>query len=121
MSVAVKQVPVAWRPQHGPQSDACAAADICQELFYGGAVFGGKSDFLLGDFASDISQGPAWSGVLFRQTSPELEDIIERSHEIFPFLGGEYLVGKSTWRFKSGALLRLRHMESEKHFQRYMG
>ena len=46
MSVAVKQVPVAWRPQHGPQSDACAAADICQELFYGGAVFGGKSDFL---------------------------------------------------------------------------
>ena len=121
MSLATKQVPVAWRPQHGPQSDACAAADICQELFYGGAVFGGKSDFLLGDFASDIHQGPAWSGVLFRQTSPELEDIIERSHEIFPYLGGEYLVGKSTWRFKSGALLRLRHMENEKHFQRYMG
>ena len=112
---------IAWRPQAGPQSDACAAANFCEELFYGGAVYGGKTDFLLGDFASDIHQGPAWTGVLFRQTAPELEDIIERSHEIFPYLGGHFLVGKNTWRFKSGALLRFRHMESENDFQRYMG
>ena len=113
--------PVAWRPQRGPQSDAISSAAFCRELFYGGAVFGGKSDFLLGDFLQDIDQGSDWVGVLFRRSAPELDDIIERSQEIYPYTGGEYLVGHRTWRWRNGALLRLRHMETEADFEKYMG
>ena len=116
-----KELGYSWSPQPGPQSDAIATAAFCDEVLYGGAVFGGKTDYLLGDFAQGIDQGSAWIGVLFRQTAPELDDIISRSHQIYPHLGGEYLVGAKVWRFASGAELRLRHMESENDFTRYMG
>ena len=121
MSAALKPAPIAWQPQVGPQSDACACAAFVDELFYGGAVFGGKSDFLLGDFASDIDQGGAWTGILFRRSGPELEDIIERSQEIYPYLGAHWMEAKKTWRFATGAVLRLRHMENVADFQKYMG
>jgi hypothetical protein len=111
-----------WTPQLGPQNAAIDARRWCHELFYGGAVFGGKTDLLLGDFASDLSQGRNWKGIIFRKTHPELEEIIDRSNEIYPSTGGEYLVGKSTWNWPhSGAVLRLRHLESETDYTRYMG
>jgi hypothetical protein len=121
MALPAVAPPVAWAPQLGPQADAIATAGFCRELFYGGAVYGGKSDFLLGDFLQDTGQGSDWIGVLFRQTSPELDDLIDRSMEIFPYTGGEFLVGQKIWKWRSGAILRLRHMENETDFQRYMG
>ena len=41
---------VAWRPQPGPQT-ALLACPIF-EVFYGGARGGGKTDGMLGDFAT---------------------------------------------------------------------
>ena len=36
------------------------------ELFFGGAKWGGKTDYLLADFAQDAPQwGSAWRGILF--------------------------------------------------------
>ena len=114
-----------WEPQDGPQGKAIAAASWCEELFFGGAVFGGKTAFLLGDFAMDIDQGSIWKGALFRQTVPEFEDLIERSKEIYPHLGGRWFEGRKTWRFptedRGEAILRMRHLEDENDFQKYMG
>lgn len=112
---------VAWRPQPGPQSDASAARAWCDELFYGGAVFGGKSDFLLGDFATDVGQGPEWVGILFRRTYPELEELIERSHQIYPQMGATYERQPKTWRWPNGAMLRLRNLEVDDDYRKYMG
>ena len=78
-----------WAAQPGPQRTAVWMGSAVDELFYGVAVFGGKSDFLLGDFAQDLDQGPKWKGVLFRLSYPDLEEIIDRSHEIYPHCGGE--------------------------------
>tara|TARA_R100000808_G_scaffold7522_1_gene22031 strand:+ start:2355 stop:3740 length:1386 start_codon:yes stop_codon:yes gene_type:complete len=110
-----------WAAQPGPQRTAVWMGSAVDELFYGGAVFGGKSDFLLGDFAQDLDQGSKWKGVLFRLSYPDLEEIIDRSHEIYPHCGGEYLVGKYTWKFPGGAVLRLRHLEREQDYTKYMG
>jgi len=112
---------VVWSPQVGPQSDASAARTFCDELMYGGAVFGGKTDFLLGDFATDVGQGKAWAGILFRQSFPELEEVIERSMELYSQMGAEYQVGTKTWRWPSGALLRLRSLDTVDDFTKYMG
>ena len=111
----------AWVTQEGPQRAAIWMGEAVQELFYGGAVFGGKTSYLLGDFAQDINQGADWRGVLFRQSYPDLEEFIDKSHEIYPCVGGEYLVGKHTWKFPGGAMLRLRHLEKETDFTKYMG
>jgi len=111
----------AWAPQIGPQSDACAAAEWCQELLYGGAGFGGKTDFLLGDWASAGGQGPVWVGILFRRTFPELEEIIERSRELYTPMRAEWSAGTKTWRWPSGALLRLRSLDVLDDFWKYLG
>jgi hypothetical protein len=63
-----------WTPQTGPQTEAILARSI-PELLFGGAVFGGKTDFLLGDFLQDVPvyQG-AWRRVLFARLG-EMDDV----------------------------------------------
>jgi hypothetical protein len=115
-----KKQEIAWQPQAGPQ-EAAIRAGFVDELFYGGAAGGGKSDFLLGDFLSDVDQGSAWQGMLFRQSFPALDDLVRRSHEIFPQVGGRWLQGKYDWRFPNGAVLHFRHFETIFDFAKYQG
>lgn len=93
-----------------------------QELFFGGAKGGGKSDFLLGDFLQGTSEyGEHLRGILFRKTYPALEAIIDRSKKMYPAYGAEYREGTRTWHFPSGATLRFRHLESNKDVASYQG
>ena len=111
-----------WRPQPGPQ-EAAIRASFVDELFFGGARGGGKSEYLLGDFLSDVdTYGEHWKGVLIRRTYPELDEILNRSRQIFraAYPDAEYKVGRHEWIFKNGATLKLRHLENEAdadHFQ----
>jgi len=110
-----------WASQPGPQTDAITA-DWCPELFYGGAAGGGKSDFLLGDFLQDVpTYESAWRGVLFRRTYPELEELIARSHELYPQTGGTWHEQQKRWKWSNGATLRLRFLEREIDALRYQG
>ena len=113
-----------WAPQPGPQL-AAIQATWCDELFFGGARGGGKSDFLLGDFARDVpTYKEAWRGVLFRKTYPELEELVARSRLIFPetFPGAEYRERPANeWRFPGGATLKMRHLESDADAASYIG
>lgn len=115
---------IPWRAQPGPQLTAIRHHNI-DEVFYGGAVGGGKSDFLLGDFAQDVPQpwGAHWKGILFRQSYGELEELISRSQEIYPpwFPGCEWKESDKTWEWPNGAALKLRYMESTKDWMRYWG
>lgn len=120
-ALAESESPYAWEPQPGPQSHAYVTRAWCEELFYGGAVFGGKTDFLLGDYLHDIEQGLPWVGILFRKSFPELEEVIERALQLYPQTGGEWTAGTKTWRWPSGALLRLRSLENLDDFTKYMG
>lgn len=113
-----------WRAQPGPQLTAIQHHEI-EELFYGGAVGGGKSDYLLGDFAQDVPQpwGKDWHGILFRKTYPQLEELIARSQEIYPpwFPGVHWQEGKTTWVWPNGATLKMRHLESNTDWMNYWG
>lgn len=112
-----------WAPQLGPQL-AAIEAQWCDELFFGGARGGGKSDYLLGDYAADVPvYGPEWRGILFRKTYPELEEIVARSKAIFPptFPGAEWGDTAKTWTFPGGATLRMRYLERDADAARYQG
>jgi hypothetical protein len=97
------------------------------ELFFGGAVGGGKSDFLLGDFAQDVAvAGPAWRGILLRKSYPQLEELVIRSKEIFPpWFGFQakdcFTSGNHTWTFPNGATLKFRHAEDDSSWTEYLG
>jgi hypothetical protein len=110
-----------WAPQLGPQTEAITA-DWCDELLFGGAAGGGKSDFLLGDYLQDVpTYGKAWRGILFRRSYPALEELMGRAQEIYPQTGGKWLEGKATWRWPNGAWLRMRHIESDTDVTKYQG
>lgn len=113
-----------WRAQRGPQLEAIRKHWV-DELFFGGSVAGGKSDYLLGDFAQDVPQawGPHWHGVLFRKTHPQLEELIARSQAIYPpwFPGVHWQEGKTTWIWPNGATLKMRHLESTTDWMNYWG
>jgi hypothetical protein len=120
-SQAAAEITAAWTPQPGPQADAISAV-WCPELLFGGAKYGGKSDYLLGDFLQDVqTYGKNWRGILYRQEQPQLDEIIARSHEIFPQTGGVYAIQAKTWKWANGATLRFRHLDSAKEISKYQG
>jgi hypothetical protein len=111
----------AWTPQLGTQTDAITAT-WCEELFFGGARGGGKTSYLLGDFAQGVSNwGKDWKGILFRKTLPELANVIEQSKKIYPSMGAIYKETKKTWHFSNGAILKFRSMEREQDADKYQG
>lgn len=117
----------AWVPQEGAQTSAIMAA-WCDELFFGGARGGGKSDFLLGDYLQDIDLGSAWRGILFRKTYPELEELQMRARELFTPLGAVYKSSKSAdypfadcWYFPGGATLKMRYLKLDSDADNYQG
>lgn len=109
-----------WEPQPGPQALAIGAPFV-NELLFGGARGGGKSDFLLGDFLQDVGIGEKWQGIVFRKSYPELEELIKRAREIFTPLGAIYKVQDKTFVFPSGAFLKMRHVEHERDADLYQG
>lgn len=62
-----------WIPISGPQTEAynCEA----DELFYGGAGGGGKTDLLLG-----LALTAHYRSIIFRRESPQLQGILDRLH-----------------------------------------
>lgn len=111
---------VVWSPQPGPQ-EAAITSPIA-ELFYGGARGGGKTDFLLGDFAAHAGRyGSNAKGILFRRTLPEFREIEKRSYEIYTPLGAEYMKHEREWRFPNGATLVLRYLYDEADAGGYQG
>ena len=118
---------IAWSPDEGPQL-AAIEADWCDELFFGGARGGGKSDYLLGDFLQDIHLGEAWRGIIFRKTYNELEELAQRAREIYPPTGAVYKSATSTgypfancWYWPNGATLKMRYLEHERDADGYQG
>ena len=121
---AVKQaLEVVWAPQWGSQ----VAFMSCPvyEVLYEGSRGPGKTDALLMDFAQHCGQGygPYWRGVLFRETYPQLSDVVAKSKRLFfrMFRGIKWNASDYTWTWPSGEQLLLRHMRTEDDYWNYHG
>ena len=74
--VRVQERTAKWIPQSKPQW--LAFLSRADELFYGGAAGGGKSDLLLG-MAGEAHR----KSIIFRRVFPNLRELIERSRKIY--------------------------------------
>ena len=111
---------VAWKPQTGPQA-ALVRCPI-EEVFYGGARGGGKTDGMLGKFGIKAAKyGPHVRGIFFRRELPQLDAAVDRSKEIYLSLGAEYQDYKKQWTFPNGATLRFRPLERDADAEKYQG
>jgi hypothetical protein len=108
-----------WEPM--PRQHAFLSCPT-EDVLFGGARGGGKTDGLLGDWlAHSYTYGPHARGILLRRTYPELEEVERRAHELYPPLGARWLAVKRTWRMPDGGLLRLRHLHRDLDATNYQG
>jgi hypothetical protein len=118
--VALAHAPqnAAWAPNEGPQTEFLNCG--YREALYGGAAGGGKSDALLAAAVRYVDE-PDMNAVLFRRSYPELRNLIRRSMEVYPSIGGFYNRAQHEWRFPSGAALIFRFIASEADVYAYQG
>ena len=113
---------VAWEPQPRQELMLMCPAD---ETFFGGAKGGGKTDGALGAVLKQLRLARDFNStarmVFFRRSYNELDEVIQRTHEIFPALGGQWKAGEKTWVFHGYGRLKMRFLEKDIDVMRYQG
>ncbi len=114
---------VALYPQPGSQADFVSCP--YREVLYEGTRGPGKTLALLMKFWQHVGRGHGqhWRGIIFRQTYPQLADVIAKSRlwtrQIFR--GARYNKGDHSWNFPDGESLLFRHMNSPDDYWNYHG
>jgi hypothetical protein len=115
--------PADWAVQPGSQEDFINCPIF--ELLYAGNRGGGKTACLLMDFAQHVDQGfgAAWKGILFRQSYPDLKDVVDKAKAIFPLIwpDSSFNEQKMTWKWATGEQLVFAHMKHESDYNKYHG
>lgn len=103
-----------WSPFEGPQTAAFYSE--ADELFYGGAAGGGKSDLLLG-----LALRAHTTSIIFRREYPQLKGLERRAAEIYRREGGEYNRSSKVWTFPSGKLIEFGAVQHAEDVEKYQG
>lgn len=111
---------IVWEPQPGPQTDLITCP--CFEVFFGGARGGGKTDGMLGEWASHADlYGKHAIGLMVRRTRTELIETIERSKQLYSPLGWKFNEQDKMWRSPADSRLRFAYLERDQDAEGYQG
>jgi len=111
---------VVWSPQVGPQT-AFIHCPV-EEIMYGGARGGGKTDAALGlCIIKGEKYGKHHHAIFFRRELTQLDAVISRAKEICIPLGWEYKEGAKTMVAPNGATIKFRHLERDSDAEKYQG
>ena len=118
-SNVIQLQPIQYYRPHDKQVLALRAPS--GEIFFGGAKGGGKSLCLLLAFAAqERLYGRHARGIIFRRTQPEFADLRTKASELFRGLA-EWKGKEMTWVFRSGATLRMAHLDTVQDVGKYTG
>jgi PBSX family phage terminase large subunit len=95
--------------------------DHVQEILYGGAAGGGKSEWLLMEALKYVDQ-PGYSALLLRRNLTDLAlpgALIDRAHEWLQGTTARWSEKDKTWRFPSGATLTFGYLDEVTNHYRY--
>lgn len=104
-----------WLPQPGPQT--AAYYSLADELYYGGSAGGGKTDLLLG-----LAATAHVNSIIWRREYPQLDSIVDRSHDIFDGRGNKFNAAKLVWKHdRNCRKLELRAMQYQDDAKKFQG
>lgn len=107
-------------PREPNPKQRLAHACDADELLYGGAAGGGKSEWLLIEAATVCLEHPGVEVALFRRTYEELEaSLILRSQALIPPDLATYQAGRKRWVFRNKSILWFRYCARESDVYKY--
>ena len=111
---------ILWAPQEGPQTALLECPVF--EVFYGGARGGGKTESSIGDWLQhSTTYGEAAIGIFVRRKFKQLAEVIARTKQLFPKIGGKYNEQKAEWRMPGGGRLKFVYLERDSDAEEYQG
>jgi hypothetical protein len=117
-ATATKAV-IGYTPFHKQSiAHSCPAED----MFYGGAAGGGKSDYIVHDPIYHCLQNPGAEALLLRREWKEIRRLIRRSRDILDKTGqATYHAGERQWSFNNGSIFTFGHAQHEDDIEKYTG
>jgi len=109
---------VFWEPHPGPQTEALLRDE--DEILYGGARGGGKTDTGMVWLLKYIKH-PKYRFLVIRKNFQDLSDWVDRARELFKCVGGTVAGNPPVFKFPSGAIGRVGHLKDENAFTKYQG
>lgn len=110
---------VIWEPQ--PRQSLFITCPV-DDVGFGGARGGGKSDAVIGDWIShEHLYAESAVGLAFRRERTQLTELIERARQILPPLGYKWHEQDKYFRGPKGGRLRFSYLESDSDADAYQG
>jgi len=111
---------IPYKPQ--PRQIKYHKAQGIDELLYGGAAGGGKSEATIWDALKYALQYQNSRQVIFRRTFPDLQrSIIMRTLQVYPKELGKYNQSKHEWGFVNGSVIELAYWDNDSNYMNYQG
>lgn len=110
---------IGYIPQPMQQVFHTAPAD---EVLFGGSAGGGKSESLLNELIWQCLEKPKTRAIVFRRTSPELQELRDRASELLHGQKGiTYNGSEDRWAFPNGSFLRFSHLQFLDDVRKHQG
>src|SRR5215203_5673719 len=110
---------VIWQAQ--PRQAAFIGCPV-DDIAFGGARGGGKSDAVIGDWLAHENQFHEHAvGMAFRRERTELSELIERARQVLVPLGHSWKEQDKFFRGPSGGRLRFAYLENDSDADSYQG
>lgn len=111
-----------WEPQP-KQIEFARIPFSVFEGFFGGALFGGKSELLIMlPILYRLHEHPKFLGMFFRRTkSQHDETLFLRAQEYYKHVGGDFNLTKMTCTFPAGGQIRFTYLERDEHARDHDG
>jgi hypothetical protein len=99
-----------WTPQ-AKQALATKLAEQVDEVLYGGAAGGGKTEWLIAYMGEEMERHPGNRGVIFRRVYPSLaRSVIPRAKDMFAGRA-RWNGNESTFTWPNGSVLQMSHLQ----------
>lgn len=109
-----------WVAQPGPQSYALSIPDDVNEILFGGARGGGKTDTGI-VWMSEKTDIPLFRGLVIRKNADDLKDWVDRASRMYQGLGVHIAYRPWELTFPSGAKIMTGHLKDDQAYTKYQG